>query len=188
MRPANSMEPRLHAARSLAKVDHAAAWAALDALFRTGTPPGALNGRCSGELLLLDLAPGLTQLFTALAAAWLPWRGKTFDAAGAGGDNIFTSDSRWVAELFNPLYRGFVEDGPFTYRAFKFRTYLAPGRADPDRAVLKIDYDLPENPALTIRRVLDELVQLDDDFYLGKAHVQWWWGRWQCLAFFALRA
>ena len=58
--------------------------------------------------------------------------------------------------------------------------------ADPDRSVLKIDYDLEENPSLTVRRVLDELVQIDDNLYLGKAHVRWWWNRWQTVAYFSL--
>jgi hypothetical protein len=55
--------------------------------------------------------------------------------------------------------------------------------------VLKIDYDLEENPSLTVRRVLDELVQLSDDLYLGKAHVRWWWrpkDSWQTVAYFML--
>jgi hypothetical protein len=58
--------------------------------------------------------------------------------------------------------------------------------ADPDSAVLKIDYDLNGNPSLTIRRILDELVQLDRNLYLGKAHVHWWWGSWQTVAYFML--
>jgi hypothetical protein len=53
---------------------------------------------------------------------------------------------------------------------------------------LKIDYDLKENPALTVRRVLDELVELDENLYLGKAHVRWWWGAWQTVAYFSLTA
>jgi hypothetical protein len=52
--------------------------------------------------------------------------------------------------------------------------------------VLKIDYDRPGNPRLSIRRVLDELVQLDGGLYLGKAHLKWWWGRWQMVAYFTL--
>jgi hypothetical protein len=94
-----------------------------------------------------------------------------------------------TAHLFNPLYRGFASDGPKTYRGFAFQTYTAPGLFDTDRTVLKIDYNLKENPALTVRRVLDELVQLDDGLYLGKAHVRWWWqpvGSWQTVAYFSL--
>ncbi len=52
--------------------------------------------------------------------------------------------------------------------------------------MLKIDYDLDGNPAPTIRRILDELVQLDHNLYLGKAHAHWWWGGWQTVAYFLL--
>jgi hypothetical protein len=34
--------------------------------------------------------------------------------------------------------------------------------------------------------VLDELVQVADGYYLGKAHVKWWWGLWQQVAYFTL--
>jgi hypothetical protein len=161
--------------------------AALNQLFRSGAPPETpLDGRYEGELLALDIAPGLTQFVEAITAGWMPWKGKTFAAAGHHGDNIFTRDSKWAARLFNPFYKGFASDTPETYRAFSFRTYTAPGLFDADRTVLKIDYDLDGNPSLTIRRVLDELVQLADGLYLGKAHVRWWWGRWQMVAYFTL--
>jgi hypothetical protein len=160
---------------------------ALNERFRSGWPPDpALDGRTSGELLHLEIAPGVSQLLGALLATRMPWQGKTFDATTSRGDNIFTRGSLRLARLFSPGYRGFRGDGTTTYRAYAFRTYIAAGREDPDREVLKIDYDLPENPRLTVRRVLDELVQVGDGTYLGKAHVKWWWGRWQRVAFFAL--
>jgi len=175
--------------QALAKRDRARALSTLNALFRAGTPPApALNGRYAGELVMLDIAPGLTQLVNVIVSAWLPWKGKTFDAAQSSGDNLFTRDSLLLARIYWPLYRGYVDDSPATYRAFAFRAYLAPGLADPDRQVLKIDYDLPANPAFSIRRVLDELVQVADGLYLGKAHVRWWWGRWQLVAYFSLKA
>lgn len=177
----------LQAARELAKLYHAEGWAELNRLFRAGTvPEPSLDGRYGGKLIALDIAPGLTQLFQSLTNSWMPWLGKTFNASQQTGDNIFTKDSYSVARFFNPFYRGFVADGPGTYRGFAFRTYVAPGLIDPDRSVLKIDYNLKENPSLTVRRVLDELVQIDDNLYLGKAHVRWWWGGWQTVAYFAL--
>jgi hypothetical protein len=177
----------LETARAQLKHHRAQGLAALNKLFRSGTLPEApLDGRYRGELIALDIAPGLTALFQAITKAWMPWLGKTFNAAHQLGDNIFTKDSYWLARFFNPFYRGFVTDGPGTYRGFAFRTYLAPGLADPDRSVLKIDYNVEENPALTVRRVLDELVQIDDNLYLGKAHVRLWWGRWQMVAYFSL--
>ena len=183
-------ETRLRTVQALARVNRAQGFAALNDLFRAGTAPApSPDGRYAGELIAFDLAPGFTQFFQWLANLWMPWRGKTFDHSRQRGDNIFTKDSCFLARLFNPLYRGFTTDGPKTYRGFAFRTYTAPGLFDTDRGVLKIDYNLKENPALTVRRVLDELVQLDEDLYLGKAHVRWWWqpaGSWQTVAFFTL--
>ena len=177
----------LRAVRTFLKHNRAQGLAALNMLFRSGSAPDpSLNGRYAGELLALDIAPGLTQFYEWLTGRWLPWLGKTFNAAQQSGDNIFTRDSYPLARFFNPFYRGFVSDGPKTYRGFAFRTYVAPGQADPDRTVLKIDYNLQSNPSLTIRRVLDELVQLDEHLYLGKAHVHWWSGGWQMVAYFSL--
>ena len=180
----------LQSARRLVSRDRAKGLATLNGLFRSGTPPEpSLEGRYRGELVALDLAPGLTQLFESVTAAWMPWLGKTFDASRGRGDNIFTQDSYLLARLFNPFYRRFMTDKPGTYRGFAFRTYMAPGLTDPDRQVLKIDYDLKDNPALTVRRVLDELVQIEDNLYLGKAHVRWWWrpaDGWQTVAYFRL--
>jgi hypothetical protein len=180
----------LRSAQALVQSNRAQGLAALNDLFRAGTVPDPRpNGRYAGELIALDIAPGLTQFFQWLTNQWLPWNGKTFDVTHQRGDNVFTKDSYPLARLFNPLYRGFVNDSPKTYRGFAFQTSTAPGLFDTDRTVLKIDYNLKENPALTVRRVLDELVQLDDDLYLGKAHVRWWWqpaGSWQTVAYFSL--
>jgi hypothetical protein len=161
--------------------------AALNEIFRAGVPPDQpLDGRYAGELVALDIAPGLTQCVEMISAWWMPWKGKTFNAARVCGDNVFTRDSWTLVHVYWPLYRGYVENGRGTYRAFAFRTRVAPGLADPDRQVLKIDYDLDGNPGFSIRRVLDELVQVEDGYYLGKAHVKWWWGRWQQVAYFTL--
>lgn len=177
----------LKSAQMLVKRDRAQGMAALNRLFRNGTPPQPpIDGRYRGELISLDLAPGFTELFQSITLAWMPWLGKTFSASGQEGDNIFTRDSYLLARIFNPFYRGFVADQPGTYRCFTFRTYIAPGLMDVDRSVLKIDYDLKDNPALTVRRILDELVQIDDNLYLGKAHVRWWIGGWQTVAYFTL--
>ena len=116
----------------------------------------------------------------------MPWKGKTFDAAGARGDNIFTRDSLFAAHVYWPLYRGYIDDGPQTYRAFMFHTDVAPGRVDPDREVLRLDYDVKGNPRLSVRRVVDELVQVAAGLYLGKAHLKWWWGTWRVVAYFTL--
>ena len=180
----------LRTAQELARANRSRGWAALNDLFRAASPPDPKpEGRLAGELVALNIAPGLTQLYTWLTQAWMPWRGKTFDSAQKRGENIFTKDSYLLARLFNPFYRGFHPDTTETYRGFAFQTYTAPGLMDTGRTVLKIDYDLPENPSLTVRRVLDELVQLDEGLYLGKAHLRWWSPvkKWQTVAFFSLQ-
>ena len=181
---------KTQAVSSMTKLQSARGLASLNDLFRSGRlPEPPPEGRYRGKLVTLDIAPGLTQLFRWIARLWMPWRGKIFDPSRQRGDNVFTKNSYLLARLFNPLYRGFQDDTSTTYRAFAFHTYAAPGLFDADRTVLKIDYNLKENPALTVRRVLDELVQVDDQLYLGKAHIHWWWRRqngWQTVAFFSL--
>ncbi len=177
----------IRAAQKVFKHDRKPGLAELNKLFRSGIlPEPALDGRYAGELVALDITPGLIQIFEWLINRWMPWLGKTFNAAQQSGDNIFTQDSYILARFFNPLYRGFVKDEAAIYRCFRFHTYVAPGLADHDREVLKIDYDLDGNPFPTIRRILDELVQLDSNLYLGKAHVHWWWDGWQTVAYFLL--
>jgi hypothetical protein len=178
---------KLHLAKQTLKRDRKQGLAELNQLFRSGkVPQPSLDGRYAGELVALDIAPGLTEFFQWLTNQWLPWLGKAFDSARHSGDNVFMQDSFWLARFFNPLYRGFVMDKSAAYRCFTFHTYMAPGLTDPDRPVLKIDYDLKENPSLTVRRILGELVQIDHNLYLGKAHVHWWFGGWQKVAYFLL--
>ncbi|HEX6270417.1 MAG TPA: hypothetical protein VFZ43_09290 [Anaerolineales bacterium] len=174
-------------AQSTFERDHRRGFAALNEIFRAGSPPDPpLDGHHAGQFVALDVAPGLNQLADLITARWMPWKGKTFDAASATGDNILSRDSLLLAHIVWPLYRGHKHESADRYRAFPFRTYLAPGLTDPDRQVLKLDYNLKSNPSLSVRRVLDELVQVETALYLGKAHFKWWWGKWQLVAYFKL--
>src|SRR5690348_14436076 len=68
---------QVQAAKALHKRDRAQGLAALNELFRQGQPPRvALDGRYAGELVALNVAPGLTQLGEWILARWLPWKGK----------------------------------------------------------------------------------------------------------------
>ena len=167
--------------------DRKRGFAALNEIFRAGSPPNPpRDGDYIGELVALDVAPGLNQFIEMITSRWMPWKGKSFDAAQASGVNIFTRDSLMLAHIFWPLYRDYKDESADRYRAFTFQTQLAPGLTDPDRQVLKLDYNIQGNPSLSIRRVLDELVQVDTALYLGKAHLKWWWGNWQLVAYFSL--
>ena len=162
-------------------------FAALNEIFRSGSPPNPpLHGGYGGELVALDVAPGLNQVIEMITSRWMPWKGKFFNAGQASGVNIFTRDSLMLAHIFWPLYRGYRAESADRYRAFTFRTHLGSGLTDPDRQVLKLDYNIKGNPNLSVRRVLDELIQVDTTLYLGKAHLKWWWGAWQLVAYFSL--
>jgi hypothetical protein len=79
------------------------------------------------------------------------WIGKTFDARHSTGKNRFKS-------------------GQGVELRYPFKTVVGPGLADPN-AVVKIDYDIPGNP-LWLRRILDEIVQVGPNHYLGKIHLR----------------
>ena len=83
-----------------------------------------------------------------------------------------------------PAYQPFLADDGMV-DAFRFRNRIEPGTLDPDVKVLKIDYDFEANPGFVIRRILDELVQVDDGLYLGKILFQWR-GTLRRLGFFSL--
>src|SRR5581483_11091613 len=116
----------------------------------------------------------------------LRWRGKRFDAARASGVNVFAAGARLPLGILIPTYRAYAHEPPDRLLGYRFRTYAGPGLADPDRRVLKIDYDAEENPASSVRRVLDELVELAPGYYLGKAHLRQLVLGWTTVAYFAL--
>jgi len=184
---ADALTERVTNAQHLLRTNRTQGLKVLNDLFQSGTiPTPALNGSFRGELIALDIAPGLSQLVQGLLSARMPWKGKTFNAATNQGDNVFQRSSWRLAHVLWPFYHGYHAKTTQTYRAFTFHTYVAPGKDNPDKQVLKTDYDLPDNPSASIRRVLDELVQLQEGYYLGKAHLKWWWGQWQMVAYFSL--
>ncbi len=78
-----------------------------------------------------------------------PWRGKKFFATDQKGINLFEESEKQVER-------------------YPFKTRVEQGLRD-DLSVLKIDYNVPGNP-LWVRPVLDELVQIGPNEYLGKLH------------------
>lgn len=170
------------------KTDRQRAFASLQDLFRDGEPPEEpLDGRYGGQLLAFDIAPGLTKLADTMAAQWRFWLGKTFDAPQRMGDDIYLRTFLRRTRLFAPTYQNYIDDTPQTWRVFPFRTTLTDSIVNTSLPVLRLDYDLPINPRLSVARTMDEIVQLANGVYLGRAFVHWWWGRWQPVAYFVLR-
>lgn len=178
----------IRAVQAVLRTDRRRAFTSLKDLFRDGeSPDQPLDGRYAGQLVAFDIAPGLTHLADALAARWRFWLGKTFDAPQRTGDDIYLRTLLHRTRIFWPGYQDYVEDTPQTWRVFPFRTTLTASIVNPSLPVLRLDYDLPMNPRLSVARTMDEVVQLADGVYLGRAFVHWWWGRWQPVAYFVLR-
>ncbi len=166
--------------------DPAGAWTGLNDLFLGGRlPDPPLHGDYAGALLATRTLAPLDALVRAFDRQGLWWHGKSFDARLAAGENRFDRRFRRVTRLFWPLYRGIRDDPPSGIRAFRFRTWAGAGIVDPDLHVLKIDYSAEPNP-LAVRRVLDELVQVAPETYVGKANLLFR-GRWRTVAFFGLQ-
>lgn len=81
------------------------------------------------------------------------WVGKSFDLSTMTGLNHFSSPSGASGD------------------PFKF--YTGQAVKDSNLQVLKIDYNIPQNP-WWLRHLLDEVVETDQPgHYLGKLHVRW---------------
>jgi hypothetical protein len=159
----------------------------LNKLFREGTFPRApLDGATNGQPIAVDIAPLVSGPVAELLLRTKPWHGKLFDSENSTGENLLTPQFVTLSRMLFPAYRGFRPVSEGVLAGFPFRTYAGEGIQDPDRRVLKIDYDSPENPP-AIQRILDELVQIDDNYYLGKAHFRLSLTSWHLLFFFALQ-
>ena len=158
-------------------------------LYALGDPPRGLDGPTEGILVLPLIQGAFDRFATTVTRGWMPWLGKSFDAAANAGYNRLAPSARWPAKLLWPTYS--TTDDENARHAFDFETAIEPGKADPGVQVLKIDYEpVQENPDLVIRRIRDELVQVVPDTYLGK--ILWRSGEgdaatYACIGYFALR-
>ena len=139
-----------------------------EALFRTGSVPDpAPDGFLPGDLEMTTTFAALDAYGRWISRLWMPWMGKRFDAGASTGMNRLTPIARVPMKLLWPSHRPHpAADGAL--EAFPFRTRVEAGALDAGTNVLVIDYDFDANPALLIRRVRDELVQVEDGLYLGK--------------------
>ncbi len=168
--------------------DRAGSIATLNYIFKMGSSPSpALDGRYRGELITPTMYPALDSFGRAVGRVWLPWMGKRFNHATSSGDNVFTPSARIVGRLFWPRFSDYSPYKPGLYTAFDFTTYEGPGLEDHEITTLKLDYGSRANPALLVRSIIDEVVQISGDYYLGKAFLKGRSGALRLAAFFALR-
>jgi hypothetical protein len=167
--------------------------AELQRLFRSGRYPSAApDGRTRGTFIGLTLGGPFDRVVGALAGLWMPWLGKRFDAASATGDNLLglgpARVARLAARVAARLGWAMAVDPDGTARAFPFVTSRGPGMTDPEVEVLRIVYSYPGAPSPElVRRVLDEVVEIEPGLLLGKAHLRVAGGRWRLAGYFALR-
>ncbi len=125
-----------------------------------------------GRFLASTMGHHLDPAFEALTAVWLPWKGKTFDADAAEGRNLFTSGARRLMRVTLPTYQTIDEPGGDAVRSGS-SPRSGPSAFTPGVEVLRIDYrDVPENPSWPVRKILDELVMIEDGRYLGQALIE----------------
>jgi hypothetical protein len=169
------------------KLNREQAIAALDELFRGGSAPDPQpEGFKRGDLITTSVARPADATVRAIAAVYMPWLGKSFDPSTQSGVNILKPSAKGPMSV---LWRNYTPERAMADRleAFPFRTRIESGALDPDVQVLKIDYDFETNPDLIIRRILDELVQIDTGLYLGKILFRTKKG-WHPIGFFSLQS
>ena len=154
-------------------------------MFRSGRAPDPLpEGMLRGALVTTSVWGPADSFVRRVARMWMPWLGKSFDPAALQGVNVLTISARGPMRVLWPSYEPEKETGS-QLEAFPFRNRIAPGELDPGVDVLKIDYNFEANPQLIIRRILDELVEVDEGFYLGKILFRRK-GAWVPIGFFTL--
>jgi hypothetical protein len=157
-----------HAA-ALLRLERPAGLTALEAVFADGELPTGLRGPMRGRFLASTIGHHLDPAFEAFTAMWLPWKGKTFEPDAEQGRNLFTAGARRLMRFTLPKYRTQAQDNGLC-GAFRFVTSTGPSAFTPGVEVMRIDYrDVPENPSWPIRKILDELVMIEDGRYLGQA-------------------
>jgi len=156
---------------ALLRLERPAGLAALESVFAGGLPPTSLRGPLRGRFLASTIGHHIDPAFEALTSLWLPWKGKTFDPDAEQGRNLFTAGARRMMRVTLPKYATIDEPGGCS--AFRFLTSIGPSAFTPGVDVLRIDYrDVPENPSWPVRKILDELVMIEDGRYLGQALIE----------------
>lgn len=136
--------------------------------FVNGETPKNLNGFYHGALSALIPSTIQEAIGGIVLRIYLPWKGKYFNASKNLGDNILPAYLRsWLRSGFGEKTIGETEYGGI--HAFPFKTSVEKGLKDPLK-VFRLDYNIPSNPP-RVRKVIDELVQVGKDAYLGKAHI-----------------
>lgn len=170
---------------AMLRLDRPLGLAEVQTCFAGGKAAEGLVGFRRARSIATTCGYGLDSPFEAMARMWMPWRGKSFSRQAAEGVNLFTVGGRRAIRTAFPRYRGLGDDEEGT-SAFRFLTSIAPSVSHPGVTVLRLDYrGVPENPSFPMRRMVEELVQIDHGLYLGQTLITWG-GRPHRVAWFSL--
>jgi len=115
-----------------------------------------------------------------------PWLGKSFVSRNNLGFNIFTPKGVALLKILAPFYKKFNQNGNGDTDAFYFKTRTEAGLKDKEIEVIKLDYDAPENP-FPIRIILDEIVEIAPEKFLGKIHLKVFPRFYSTIGYFGLK-
>lgn len=115
-----------------------------------------------------------------------PWLGKSFVADDNLGFNIFMPKGAALLKILAPFYKKFNKNSNGDTDAFYFQTRTEAGLKDKDVNVIKLDYDAPENP-FPIRIILDEIVEIAPEQFLGKIHLKVFPRFYSTIGYFGLK-
>jgi hypothetical protein len=176
---------RVHEVRELFKFNRGAALTELEEIFEEAKYPYPLpDGRYSGQMIATTMGRLTDMAARWLTSMWMPWKGKNFDIETCMGENILTRGGGRIAKALFPWYKGpTLEDGCML--GFQFRMGYGTSRINSDQDVMRVDYDLYENPPL-VRRLLDEMVEISEGYYLGRSLLLRAPHKVQCLGYFTL--
>ncbi len=132
--------------------------------FQKGTPQKP-EGFYRGTLLQLLPKTPTEQVGTLLSHLFLPWKGKQFSSKDQRGINILPSFMSPFLSLVFP--KAVEKKDSYGVSAFPFQTKETKGIQD-TITVIQLDYNQPTNPP-RVRQVIDEIVSIGTDTFLGKA-------------------
>ena len=115
-----------------AREDREGAAERLAELFECGRPSQGIDGPTDGILVTPLIQPGVDAVARVLTGAWMPWRGKRFDAARSRGDNRLI-----VNDGFNPAAARCMGDvkTSFVREHSAFRLGLSGERLGPNKVI-----------------------------------------------------